>query len=235
MLSSKKNLVLIFVILSLFLSSGCSTIYKIDDVGAYQPTMPLPQIPAEQRNGSLFQENISVVLFEDTKARRVGDILTIVLTESTNASKRASTTAEQDSGVTIAAPSIGGKALHLGKLTGGKARFDLSASLASSKNFTGEGDSSLSNTLSGRVAVTVSQVLSNGYLVVRGQKRLTINQGNEYVRISGIIRPMDIQPDNTVLSTLVADARISYVGDGVLAEANRMGLVTRFLSKWWPL
>ncbi|VAW86117.1 Flagellar L-ring protein FlgH [hydrothermal vent metagenome] len=235
MLSSKRSLILMFVALSALLLSGCSTIHKIDDVGAYQPTMPLPQMPAEQRNGSLFQENISVVLFEDTKARRVGDILTIILTESTNASKKASTAAKQDSGVTIAAPSIGGQALHLGKLTGGKASFDLSASLASSKNFTGEGDSSLSNTLSGRVTVTVSRVLSNGYLIVRGQKRLTINQGDEYVRISGIIRPMDIQPDNTVLSTLVADARISYVGDGVLSEANKMGFVTRFLSKWWPL
>jgi len=235
MIMLKTTSLLIFLSLSLLVLNGCSTVRKIENMEAYKPTMPLPQIPAEQRNGSLFQENIAMVLFEDTKARRVGDILTIVLTESTNASKKASTSADTDSGMTIAVPSIGGQALHLGKLTGGKSKFDLSASLASKKNFTGEGDSSLSNTLSGRVTVTVSQVLSNGYLVVRGQKRLTINQGDEYVRISGIIRPMDIQPDNTVLSTLVADARISYVGDGMLDEANRMSLVSRLLLKWWPI
>jgi flagellar L-ring protein precursor FlgH len=81
----------------------------------------------------------------------------------------------------------------------------------------------------------VAEVLSNGNLLVRGEKRLTINQGDEYIRFSGIVRPSDIGPDNTVLSTSVADARIAYTGKGTLDESNSSGWLARlFNSKWWP-
>ena len=85
------------------------------------------------------------------------------------------------------------------------------------------------------MTVTVAEVLSNGNLVVRGEKKVTINQGDEYIQFSGIVRPVDIEPDNTVLSTLVADAKVSYTGTGTINSANSSGwLANLFNSKWWP-
>ena len=101
--------------------------------------------------------------------------------------------------------------------------------------FDGEGTSAQSNALTGSISVTVAKRLVNGNLLVRGQKWLTINQGREYVKIQGIVRPVDIGPDNTVASTMVADAVIAYGGTGTLADANTKGWLARFFdSKWMP-
>ncbi|TPW16125.1 MAG: flagellar basal body L-ring protein, partial [Halothiobacillaceae bacterium] len=204
------------------------------DEKAFAPTMPLTSDPVAQRNGSLFQENIAVVLFEDTKARRVGDIITIVLTEQTNASKKATTKTAKKSDFSAENPLILGNELSLKAPGNPDMRLGLGMSSGSNQSFDGKGDSSLSNTLTGRITVTVAEVLSNGYLLVKGEKRLTINQGDEYVQVSGYVRPMDIQPDNTVLSTHVADARISYTGDGAIGDATNMGFLTNLFNKWWP-
>ena len=103
------------------------------------------------------------------------------------------------------------------------------------RSFDGSGNSSQSNQLTGSITVTVAQRLSNGNLLVRGEKWLTINQGQELVRISGIVRPQDIGQDNSVPSTRVADARIAYTGRGSLADANTQGWLSRFFSsKWMP-
>ncbi len=214
---------------------GCSATGPRHDSAAYSPTMPLPPNPVEERNGSLYQENIAIGLFEDAKARRIGDILTVILTEQTNASKKASTNTDKTSSIAIEDATLFGRPFNFNAPWNNDLDLTLGAEIDSSQSFAGDGDSSLSNTLSGRITVTVADVLSNGYLLVKGEKRLTINQGDEYVQISGIVRPSDIRPDNTVLSTLVADARISYTGDGVVDEANKMGVITRFFNKWWPL
>jgi len=106
----------------------------------------------------------------------------------------------------------------------------LTAKLGSSNSFDGSGDSALSNTLTGQVTVTVAQRLGNGNLLVRGQKWIGINQGREFVRIQGIVRPIDILPDNTIPSAKVADARIAYGGQGALADASTPGLLSRFFN-----
>ncbi len=112
----------------------------------------------------------------------------------------------------------------------------LNFDLDNKRNFDGSGDSQLSNKLQGFITVTVARRLSNGNLVVRGQKWIGINQGKEFIRIQGVIRPIDILPDNSIPSYKVADATISYGGQGVLADANRPGLLSRFFnSKWNPL
>ena len=229
----RNNIVVGLVVLVL---SGCASMHEPADTADYSPTYPLPEVPIAERHGSLYQEHTSVTLFQDSKARRVGDILTIVLTEQTNASKSASTSTDKGSDVTITAPNILGRtpALKPMGIADQTDPLDLSVGLSSSQEFDGTGDSSLSNTLSGRITVTVAQVLSNGYLLVRGEKRLTINHGNEYVKISGIIRPQDILPDNSVLSTYVADARISYTGDGSVHDSTKPGALTRLLNKFWP-
>jgi flagellar L-ring protein precursor FlgH len=111
----------------------------------------------------------------------------------------------------------------------------LNNNLNDATTFDGEGTSAQSNVLTGFISVTVAKRLVNGNLLVRGQKWITINQGREYVRIQGIVRPVDIAPDNTVLSTQVADAIIAYGGTGTLADANTKGWLARFFdSKWMP-
>ncbi len=111
----------------------------------------------------------------------------------------------------------------------------LGASATSSDGFAGKGDSSQSNSLSGDISVTVAQVLPNGNLIVRGEKSLKLNQGKEFVQISGIVRPVDILSDNTVLSTQLADAHIAYSGQGAVNDSNTMGWMARFFnSGYWP-
>jgi len=116
-----------------------------------------------------------------------------------------------------------------------KLNFTLENTLASEQEFKGEGSSSQSNTLTGTIAVTVAQVLANGNLVIRGEKLLTLNQGDEFVRLSGIVRSHDITPENTVLSTQVANARILYSGKGSMTDANANGWLGRFFqSPFFP-
>ncbi|MDQ7997005.1 MAG: flagellar basal body L-ring protein FlgH [Luteibacter sp.] len=193
-------------------------------------TATLPEEPTQQARatGSLYADQQSLELFADPRAHRVGDILTITLVESTQASKKAATSTSKKNGNTITSPTVLGQGLRIGGKTA-------DSSLASNNAFDGDGSSQQSNQLSGEITVTVAQRLSNGALVVRGEKWLTINQGDELVRISGIVRPQDIGNDNIVASSRVADARIEYVGKGTLADSNTRGWLSRFFdSKWMP-
>ena len=214
--------------LALALLAGCMAMPARDD-GEWAPTPPMqPEVAAAPADGAIYHDNQNMELFSDARAHRVGDILTIVLVESTQASKKASTSTSKKDKADVAAPTIMGKDLTINGNP-------LSVGLDSERNFDGNGSSSQSNQLTGQITVTVAQRLSNGNLIVRGEKWLTINQGQELVRIAGIVRPQDIGQDNTVASTRVADARISYTGRGTLADANTRGWLSRFFnSKWMP-
>lgn len=214
--------------LALALLAGCMAMPARDD-GQWAPTPPMqPEVAAAPADGAIYHDNQNMELFADARAHRVGDILTIVLVESTQASKKASTSTSKKDKADVAAPTIMGKDLTINGNP-------LSVGLDSERNFDGSGSSSQSNQLTGQITVTVAQRLSNGNLIVRGEKWLTINQGQELVRIAGIVRPQDIGQDNTVASTRVADARISYTGRGTLADANTRGWLSRFFnSKWMP-
>ncbi len=194
-------------------------------------TPPAPVLPQTGQTtiGAIYQEELDLRLFEDLRAHRVGDILTVSLEESTSAIKQSSTTAGKSSSADIASPNI------LGQNVTRNGKEILSAELSGSSQFNGEGNSSQSNSLNGDITVTVIQRLANGNLVIRGEKWVTLNQGDEFIRLSGIIRPYDISPDNSIASSRVADARITYSSKGVLAAANKMGLLQRFLqSPWFP-
>lgn len=194
----------------------------------YAATLPPESAAAPQATGSIYADQQSLELFADPRAHRVGDILTISLVEATQASKKAQTSTSKKNGNTVKAPTILGKGLTIGGRTA-------DSSLSSSNSFDGDGSSEQSNALTGSITVTVAQRLSNGALIVRGEKWVTINQGEELVRISGIVRPADIANDNTVPSARVADARIEYVGKGTLADSNTRGWLSRFFdSKWMP-
>ena len=221
------------IVLAIALLQACAMATK--DKMSYAPTLPQPEMVAPATQGAIFQSGQEISLFEDAKARRVGDILTVVLVEQTTASKKADTTTSKKQDTQLDNPTILGAPLNFNMPGNSKRDLNLGTTLSGTRSFAGAGDSSQSNELQGNISVTVAKVLSNGYLLVRGQKRLTINQGDEYVRLSGIVRPSDIGPDNTVLSTLVADAKISYTGKGMLDDSNSSGwLASFFNSKWWP-
>ncbi|MHA7816865.1 MAG: flagellar basal body L-ring protein FlgH [Pseudohaliea sp.] len=187
------------------------------------PEPPVP--PAEAANGAIYQAATGLSLFGDVKARRVGDTLIIQLAERTNASTSASTSTSKDGSASIENPTLSGEQFLRGD------EFPLFQSeLSASREFEGEGDSAQSNRVDGNIAVTVYRRLPNGNLLVRGEKWITVNQGREYLRVAGIVRPADIRADNSVPSFKLADAQIEYSGRGALADANRQGWLSRFFN-----
>ena len=163
-------------------------------------------------------------LFADLKARRVGDVLTITLNESTAASKNAITKTAKTTSAVTTGPSLFGKSIT----PGGVPIFN--TTLNGADSFDGEGQSSQSNSLAGALTVTVVDVQANGNLVVQGDKTLHLNQGDEFVHIAGVIRTADIATNNTVTSDKLADAHISYSGKGAVDSSNRMGWLARFFN-----
>jgi flagellar L-ring protein precursor FlgH len=195
----------------------------------FAPVQPASLIPPVQNSGSIYQAGYDMRLFEDNKARRVGDVLSITFNEATAANKAADLSQEKQNSMSFSAPSLYGMAVQT--MTGK----DLKTTVSSDNKFTGTGKADQSNSLTGNVSVTVVELLPNGDLKVRGEKRVTLNQGDEYVRLSGIVRPIDIDPSNTVSSDKVADATIMYTGNGSMADASKMGWLSRILnSAWFP-
>lgn len=190
----------------------------------YSATWPEAVPTTAQGNGAIYQAGHDIALFENAVARRVGDTLTIRLNERTNASKNSTTSTSKSTNIDLPGPTIAGR-----PVTANGTEI-LSASVNNNAEFDGEGASTQSNRLEGDITVTVAQRLPNGNLLVRGQKWISINQGQEYVRIQGIVRPIDIDPDNSISSLRVADAMIAYGGKGALANANSPGLLARFFN-----
>ena len=190
------------------------------------PEMPRQEVAAD---GSIFQVGMADSLYSDVKGRRVGDIITVNLRENTSATKSAGTTTSRQADMTVdPITGLGGNAVNLGGQS-------IQLGLGTDNQFTGDAQANQSNNLNGAISVTVVRVLPNQNLVVRGEKWLTLNNGDEYIRLTGIIRPADISPTNEVLSTKVANARIQYSGTGTFANAQQQGWLTRFFSsQWWP-
>ena len=188
----------------------------------------IPEFPAqdfgEPLPGTIYNAGTDMRLFEDRKANRVGDILTVVLSEQTDASKNSQTTTAKSTEATLGNPTVFGRALS----KDGTPLFD--GSLSGDTTFDGRGSSSQSNSLAGEITVTVLQRLPNGNLLIAGEKWVTLNQGREFIRLSGIVRPDDIEPDNSLLSTRIANAEITYSSKGLMAAANRMGFIGRFFN-----
>ncbi len=223
---------LIVTLLLVGLAGGCAqTRIVVQPDPQYAPVdLNAMEFKAEP-NGSIFQTGRSVRLFEDNKAFRIGDVLSVTLMESTNASKSAATSTDKDDEIDISASTIFGST---GPSINGN--LALTNSLDGERAFSGSGDSAQSNSLSGEIAVTVVDVLPSGNLVVRGEKIIGLNQGSEFIRISGIVRPQDVSTDNIVVSSKIANSRIFYGGGGVIAESNTRGWLSRFFdSPVFPL
>ncbi len=221
-----KQLKFVLVILPVLLSACATAPQNLAD---FEPIVrPIAPKPPSYSNGSLYQQQ-SVSMYEDPKPYRIGDIITIKLQESTSASKSAGTSSSKEDELSMAAPTMFG----LTPTNNGDNLFEMN--IAPERSFSGEADSSQSNSLTGEITVTVVDILPNRNLVVQGEKWFTLNQGKEYIRIAGVIRPQDVAPDNTLASSKLADAQIAYSGEGFLAETNEQGWLGQFLnSKWWP-
>lgn len=217
------------VILVSLLSACMQNRKPLPDDPAYAPTvsanMPVPQRTA----GSLYQDAYGMNLFDDRKAHFVGDVITVTLSEKTVSKKSSGVAVKKNSSADMNAGTL------LGAADPSYKGLSLENSIAHKRTFSGDADADQSNSLEGNITVTVAEILPNGNLIVRGEKWITLNRGDEFIRISGIIRPDDIAPDNTVISTRLANAKISYSGTGSLAESQTMGWFSRFFnSGWWP-
>ena len=208
--------------------SGCASIYPTPPTAVHQPMSVRPEggMHAMQGNGAIFQAAQVRPLFEDRRARAVGDIITINLVERNTAQKSANATAGREGsmsgGITAAAK------VPLSGLSG------LNAEAKMNSDFSGKGTAAANNAFNGTITVTVIDVYPNGNLLVSGEKQIAINQGNEYIRFSGVINPFTITGSNTVQSTQVADARIEYRGSGFIDESNTMGWLQRFFVAIMP-
>ncbi len=212
--------------------NGCALVPRKPLVEGSTTAQPLPASPP-MVNGSVFQGVMPMnygyqPLFEDRRPRNIGDTLTITLSENVSASKSSTASAGRDGSATVGLTAVP-SALN-GLLGSDKATLD-----ASGKNtFAGKGGATANNTFTGTITVTVNQVLPNGNLKVVGEKQIEINQGTEFIRFSGVVNPRTISASNSVISTQVADARIEYVGNGYINEAQTMGWLQRFFLNLSP-
>ena len=211
------------------LLGGCVAAGDVRPYASMAPIVPVVAANAPATPGAIYQAGPGLSLYSDRVARDVGDLLTITLVESTTAQTSATTQVAKDSEIGIAAPEIAGAPVTW------NGRDILSATVSGERDFDGQGKSSQSNRLQGSVTVSVIQRLPNGNLVVQGQKNMRLNQGDEMVQIQGIVRPADINRDNSVPSSRVGEARIVYGGRGALAQSNAMGWLGRFFnSRLYP-
>ncbi|MBX8520645.1 flagellar basal body L-ring protein FlgH [Pseudomonas cichorii] len=215
---------LLLVITGMLATAGCDQL-------PHKPVVPeeemqVPVQPNRLANGSLYQGSRgSQPLFEDRRPRMVGDTLTIELEEQVSASKTSSSNANRSGSIGLSLATTSSRASQVGD-------FGLDAS--TTNDFSGGGGSQANNSFTGTISVTVMQVMPNGHLRVRGDKQIAINQGTEFIRFSGVVNPRSITGENTVSSTQVSQARIEYVGDGYINEAQRMGWLHRILLNLSP-
>lgn len=186
----------------------------------YSTTLPSTVPTAPPANGAIFQASTGYApLYEGWRAKHVGDPLTIILVENTNASKSASSKLDSNGNIGLTPPKTGPLAFDPGM-----------SSASGTRSFKGQGAADQSNSLSGAISVTVAEVYPNGTMLVKGTKRVTLNRGDEFIQIRGIVRMADVDIQNTVPSTRVADAQISYTGKGDVARASRQGWLAHFFG-----
>lgn len=215
-LGEKKTLALLAAVAAL---SACTGERPTGFAATLPPPPPVEQI-IEPANGAIFSTYAGYSpLHYGQRASRVGDLVTVVLTERTQSSKDTSASSDRDGGIDIAPPSIGPFSFDPGNINSG-----------ASTSFSGAGDASQTNALNGTITVTIAEVLPNGVARIRGEKLMTFSQGDEWIQLAGLVRLNDISQDNRVSSTRLADARITYSGNGHFQRASRPGWLARFFN-----
>lgn len=230
----KPSIKLFTITVLIALTSACSNTVELSkalpDDPDFAPIVPEAEEDLIVPTGSLFKANYVNNIYSDSKAHRIGDIISVILSENTQAKKNAKTELKKENEYDLGAVTgLGGQAVTVN----GKA---LQFGLEQDSAFKGDSKSDQGNSLSGNISVHVLRVLPNGNLMIRGEKWITLNNGDEYIRLTGIIRSKDINSNNTILSTKVANARIQYAGTGTFADVNEQGWLTKFFnSSWWPI
>ena len=209
----------------LAVTAGCTT---VPPTNVHQPmtARPSPRFEAPGGNGAIFQAGYSKPLFEDRRARYVGDTITIKITESTTATAKNSNKLDKSNAQSASVTGLAGLP--------GKGLLGLNLAADSSTAFSGKGEAANNNAFTGSITVTVIDVMPNGNLMVSGEKQLSIGEEQEFVRISGVINPSFVDFSNTIESSKVADARIEYKSAGQLSEGQFMGWMARFFLNVLP-
>ncbi len=218
---------LCIAVFALLVMNGCAHEGK---VAVREPTTATPVVvrPVPQANGAIFQTSSNYQpLFEDRRARNVGDIITVTINEKQAASRNADSSAQRTGSTAYSVPTMT-------KIFGGATVQGQDLAASSENKFQGKGASSADNAFTGTITVTVVEVLPNGNLVVSGEKQIGINRNSETIRLSGVVNPATILNGNTVVSTQIADARIDYKGTGYIDEAQTMGFLARFFLSVLP-
>ena len=205
----------LIMVASIFLVNGCSTYVEEVNNKQFKPLTPsFEEFNREEpTNGAIFSTSSTGLFSSDRRAKKVGDILSVTLSETFSSSKGATNSSAK-------ADTIGAEVGPTGIM---RNFAGLGGSASKTNSFSGSMATSQSNSLSGTISATVVRVFPNGNLEIKGQKKLRITEGTEYIRLSGIIRPQDISTSNTVSSTKIAEAQIEYVGAGILDSASKPG------------
>lgn len=221
-----KKFVLALALSQAILLQGCAldTFSQKPDDPKYAPALPEEDYTNAVPTGSIYNPfTLNNGMYSDTSAHKVGDIISVTLEEKTSASKKANTDLSKENSNDYGAITLAGKNVHYKNLTP-------TLSSSNSSSFEGEAKANQSNSLTGQISVSVVKVYSNGNLQVQGEKWLMLNNGNEYVRVTGLIRPADISSENTVSSQRIANARIQYGGTGDFADTQERGFLSRLFN-----
>ena len=224
---------LILILLMTTVLGACASKPPLEENSDFAPIRPIEPAADALPTGSILGNSMHMSLFQGQRQWRVGDIITVVLNESTQASRNSSLVTERKATNDALSSSWTNALLSPNGFWGDvRGDIDLTAAEIGSE---GVGAAAQANALSGVITAMVAEVLPNGNLIVEGRKQLSLTEGAEFIQIRGVVRARDVQPDNTVSSMRMAQAQISYRGTGNLAESTQPGWITQLLFKYWPL
>lgn len=227
---------LVFLAVAGLLCAGCMTTAPVPDTSAYPGPVAAapPPAPAPTAEGALWQDGaVFNDMFSNVKARRVGDIVTVRIVESSSASNKATTSTARDSSVSGQIESFFG---YENKFPDSRDSFNPFGQVKAglTNDFEGDGETTRSGDLTGYVSARVTGITASGNLMIAGFREVTVNNEQQIISLTGVVRPKDITPENVVLSTYVADARIVYSGAGIINDKQRPGWLARTLDQVWP-
>jgi flagellar L-ring protein precursor FlgH len=230
-----KPVKLITVLLMVGSITACAVQPKMIPTAEFAPVQPIPAEKPSQVTGSIFTNGQD--LFGDLRSYqgsdiKVGDLITVLLNETTQASRTSALTTSRESANDVIGENQ--KDTIIREIGFGNSFFNGAKTTGSSISSEGSGTAGQQASLSGSISAMVVEVLANGNLVIVGEKQLALTEGTEFIRVKGIIRPADIQPDNTILSQRIAHAQISYRGTGNLASASKPPWGSKLLFRLWP-
>ncbi|MBF0549365.1 MAG: flagellar basal body L-ring protein FlgH [Deltaproteobacteria bacterium] len=233
-----RNLIIGLMLPAILLGIGCGSSKKEVKIDKEESLPALDTYPTQQKSpGSLWSSGgNSSDLYADYKARQVGDIVTITIVETTTGTNTGTTNASRASGVDASVTSMLGLPANMGmgNFLGSGEQFNPAIKAATTNTFKGSGDTTQTGKLSGTITARVIEVMPNGNMKIRGTRAMKINNEDQLIAITGVVRPRDISRTNVVLSSFVADAKIEYSGQGTVSDQQRPGWMARMVNWAWP-